>query len=91
MSLEQPSYSVYTKDPNEFLINGMMELLDQYDHMSITKKLANGRRTKVRKDTIKGCGVAPLGYRWQHEGMDKPIIIIIEESEAKIVKYIFKK
>lgn len=59
----------------------MMELLDQYDHMSITRKLANGRRTKVIKDKMKGCGKTPLGYKWQHEGVDKPIIVIDANEE----------
>ena len=29
ISIEQPNYSINSKDPNEFLINSMMELLDQ--------------------------------------------------------------
>ncbi|MGM0710306.1 recombinase family protein [Brevibacillus parabrevis] len=40
VSIEQPTYSIYTKDLNDFLINGMMELLDQYERMSINLKLA---------------------------------------------------
>ncbi len=34
--IEQPNYSIYSKDPNDFLINGMIELLDQYERMSIS-------------------------------------------------------
>ena len=33
LSIEQPTYSIYDKDPNDFLVNSMMELLDQYDRM----------------------------------------------------------
>lgn len=84
ISIEQPTYSIYTKDPNDFLINSMMELLDQYDRMSITLKLAKGRRTKVKQGD-KACGVAPLGYKW-----DKAQIVIDNES-AEIVKLIYKK
>lgn len=29
-SIEQPQYSIHKKDPSDFLINGLMELLDQY-------------------------------------------------------------
>ena len=49
ISIEQHTYSIYTKDPNDFLVNGMMELLDEYDRMSIALKLAKGRRTKAKK------------------------------------------
>lgn len=28
ISIEQPNYSIYTHDPNDFLVNGMLELLD---------------------------------------------------------------
>lgn len=82
ISIEQPTYSIYTKDPNDFLINGMMELLDQYDRMSISLKLAKGRRTKV-KGGEKGCGNAPIGYKW----VDSKIII--DYDKADIVKDIF--
>ena len=40
ISIELPSYSLYSKNPSEFLINGMMELLDQYERLSINLKLA---------------------------------------------------
>lgn len=89
LSIEQPTYSIYTKDPNDFLINGMMELLDQYERMTINLKLARGRRQKV-KSGVKGCGEVPLGYRWKKEGVKKPIVVIDEES-ADIVKEIFSK
>lgn len=89
ISIEQPTYSVYIKDPNDFLINGMMELLDQYERMSINLKLARGRKAKV-KTGVKGCGETPLGYRWKHEGVQKPIVII-DEQTAPLVKEIFSK
>lgn len=82
ISIEQPTYSIYTKDPNDFLINGMMELLDQYDRMSICLKLAKGRRTKA-KGGEKGCGNAPIGYKW----VDAKIVIDYDKSF--IVKEIF--
>ncbi|MEH7548909.1 recombinase family protein [Neobacillus vireti] len=89
LSIEQPTYSIYDKDPNEFLINSMMELLDQYDRMNTNLKLAKGRRTKVKVTGQKGCGIAPIGYKWNHEG-DKPIIEI-DNDTVEIVKSIFSK
>lgn len=89
LSIEQPTYSIYDKDPNDFLVNSMMELLDQYDRMNTNLKLAKGRRSKVRSGE-KGCGIAPIGYKWNHSSKGKPDIVVDEES-AFIVKHIFKK
>lgn len=82
ISIEQLTYSIYTKDPNDFLINGMMELLDQYDRMSIALKLAKGRRTKV-KGGDKGCGNAPVGYKWDNAH------ILIDYEKAETVKEMY--
>lgn len=87
-SVEQSTYSIYDKDPNDFLLNGMMELLDQYDRLSINMKLAKGRRQKA-KGGVKACGNAPLGYKWKHEGVKKPVVVI-DEEKAPIIKAIFK-
>lgn len=84
-SIEQPNYSIYNKDPNDFLINGMTELLDQYERMSISLKLAKGRRTKVKQGS-KACGNAPLGYKWNQQAQ-----IVIDERNAELVKLIFSK
>ena len=43
VSIEQPRYSIYKKDPSEVLISGMFELLDEYERISIALKLAKGR------------------------------------------------
>jgi len=84
ISIEQPTYSIYNKDPNDFLINSMMELLDQYERMSIALKLAKGRRTKAKMGD-KACGVAPIGYKWNNNK------IVVDDSAALIVELIFKK
>jgi hypothetical protein len=34
-SIEQPFYSIHKKDPNDFWVNGLMELLDQYQRLEI--------------------------------------------------------
>lgn len=83
-SVEQPTYDLYTKDPNERLINGMMELLDEYERMSIALKLARGRATKARKGT-KPAGITPFGYR---HSQDRKTIEVNQE-EAQAVKQAF--
>ena len=62
-----------------------MELLDQYERMSISLKLAKGRKTKVKTGN-KGCGTAPMGYKWNSKAE-----IEIDERQAQIVELIFKK
>jgi len=84
VSIEQPTYSIYNKDPNDFLINSMMELLDQYERMSISLKLAKGRRTKA-KIGDKACGVAPIGYMWDNNK------IVLDTVTVSIVELIYKK
>lgn len=88
LSVEQSSYSIYDKDPNEFLTNSLLELLDQYDRMNTNLKLAKGRRSKV-KSGQKGCGVAPIGYKWEHN-TDIPVIVV-DEIAAPVVKDLYKK
>lgn len=84
ISIEQPTYSIYSKDPNDFLFNGMMELLDQYERMTISMKLAKGRKARAKSGN-KPCGTAPYGYRW--EGNE----IVVDYNNNLVVKDIFQK
>lgn len=84
MSIEQRTYSIYTKDPNDFLFNGMMELLDQYERMTISLKLAKGRKARA-KNGHKPCGTAPFGYKWQGNE------IVIDYNNHLVVKDIFNQ
>lgn len=87
LSIEQRDYSIYVTNPNDFLVNGMMELLDQYDRLMINQKLAKGRRQKA-KNGVKGSGNVAIGYKWNHEG--KKAVIEIDISTSPIVESIFK-
>jgi DNA invertase Pin-like site-specific DNA recombinase len=84
ISIEQPRYSLYSKDPQEFLFNSMMEILDQYDRMMINKRLAKGKTTKA-KSGDKPCGRTPFGYQWSYDRKN----IEVNPEEAQIVKLIF--
>lgn len=84
ISIEQPRYSLYTKDPQDFLYNSMMEMLDTYERMCISLKLAKGRFTKAEQGD-KPTGVAPYGYMYSNDKKH----IIINEEEAVNVKRIF--
>jgi DNA invertase Pin-like site-specific DNA recombinase len=80
ISVEQPTYSIYSKDPNDFLINSILEILDMYDKMLIVRKLYNGRRVKAIKAGTKACGSAPIGYKWS----DRDIEVDVANSEIVI-------
>ncbi|MDR1753417.1 MAG: recombinase family protein [Eubacterium sp.] len=84
ISIEQPRYSIYKKEPSEVLINGMFELLDEYERISIALKLARGRSTKANKGN-KPAGVVPYGYAYSQ---DKKSIVTANE-EAETVKRLF--
>jgi len=60
-AVEQLQYSIYAHDPNDYLVNGMMELLDQYQRLEIALKLSRGRRKKAQEGGYAGGRVA-YGY-----------------------------
>ena len=72
ISIEQPQYDLYTVNPNDRLVAGMMELLDEWERLSIALKLARGRTVKA-KGGDKPAGVCPLGYKY---AADKKSVII---------------
>ena len=85
ISIEQPRYSIYQKEPSEVLINGMFELLDEYERISISLKLAKGRGTKAFRGD-KPAGATPYGYQYS---ADKKKIVVVDD-EAATVKRMFK-
>ena len=84
ISIEQPTYTVYSKDPNDFFVNSIMEILDQYDRMNISRKLAAGRRQKAKSGS-KSCGSCPYGYKWDNAQ------IVIDYNNNLVVEDIFKQ
>lgn len=84
ISIEQPKYDLYSKDPNDYLINAIMEALDVYERMSISLKLARGRSVKANKGD-KPAGVCPFGYRYTQDRKH----IEPDPDEARVVKMMF--
>lgn len=83
-SIEQPTYDLYSKDPNDYLLNGIMELLDNYERMTISLKLARGRTAKAKTGN-KPSGVCPFGYRYAEDKKS----VIIDPDESKFVKLMY--
>ena len=86
VSIEQPRYDLYSKDPNDYLINAIMEALDVYERMAISLKLARGRTVKA-KGGDKPAGICPYGYRY---ASDKKSVEIHPE-ESKTVRTIYSE
>lgn len=84
ISKEQPTYDLYSRDPNDYLINAIMEALDVYERMSIALKLARGRAVKARGGD-KPAGICPYGYSYAEDKKS----VVIDETEAQTVKRMF--
>jgi site-specific DNA recombinase len=87
---DNPDYDLYTNNPTDILMNGMLDLLDQYEKMNITIKLLKGRRNKVRKTGQKGAGPTPLGYKWETSTTGEKVVVVDEETKP-IVEYIYRQ
>ncbi len=87
-AIDQPTYSIYSQDdPSQFLINGMMELLDQYQRLEIALKLKRGKMNKAKLGGFAG-GQRPLGYK--RTKVDNKPDITIDQDEADTVLMIKK-
>lgn len=82
ISVEQPRYTIYEQDPNNYLMNSLFEALDVWEKMTIAAKLAKGRRARAKSGN-KPCGVAALGYMWNENN------IVINPETAHIVTEMF--
>ena len=83
--IEQPFYSIHKKDPNDFLVNGLMELLDQYQRLEIALKLTKGRNKKAKEGRNAG-GRATFGYTKQKGEKEQKI----HNGHAEVVKRLFQ-
>lgn len=87
-SIDEPSFDVYLyqKDPENFMITGMLGMLDQWERMTIARKLARGRATKASRGD-KPAGVAPFGYRYTEDKKH----IELNDAEASTVRLMFRE
>ena len=87
-SIDEPSFDIYLfqKDPENFMITGMMGMLDQWERMTIARKLARGRTSKATKGD-KPAGVCPFGYRYTADKKH----IEIDPAEAPTIRLIFSE
>ena len=86
ISIENPSYDLYSANPNDRFMTGIMELMDEWERLTIALKLAKGRSTKA-KGGDKPAGVMPYGYQYSSDKKHTEI----KPEEAAIVKRIFSE
>lgn len=84
-AVDRPNYSIYTQNPNEVFVNGIMELLDIYERLEIALKLQRGRWEKAKQGGYAGGGI-PFGYYCPHGGKK----LLIHQEEAEAVRMIFQ-
>jgi len=91
-SVEQPTYSMYNKDdPSQFLINGLMELLDQFQRLEIALKLKRGKLSKAKRGGFAG-GTRALGYKKIKKDRKPELAIDLDEAQTvSLIKKLRRK
>lgn len=84
ISIENPRFDLYAKNPNDRFMDGIMELMDEWERLTIAMKLAKGRTTKA-KGGDKPAGATPYGYRYSEDRKH----VVIDDAEAVTVKKMF--
>lgn len=83
-AIDRPAYSIHKKNPNETLMNGVFELLDEYERGEIALKLGRGRRKKAEGGGYSGGG-APYGYK----AIRGSKVLEVVPEEAQMVRRVF--
>lgn len=83
-AIDRPDYSIYKKNPSTNLMNGVFELLDEYEREEIALKLGRGRKKKAEGGGYSGGG-APYGYK----AVRGSKVLEVVPDEAQLVRRVF--
>jgi len=86
IAVENPHFDLYAKNPNDRFMDGIMELMDEWERLTIAMKLSKGRTAKA-KNGDKPAGVSPFGYRYTGDKKH----IEINPDEAAAVRVMFSE
>lgn len=84
ISVENEKFDLYAVDPTDRLLDGIQELLDEWERLSIALKLSKGRAAKARNGA-KPAGVCPLGYKYSEDKKS----VVVDDVNARTVKKMF--
>ena len=84
ISIENERFDLYAKNPNDRFMDGIMELMDEWERLTIALKLSKGRTAKARNGD-KPAGICPYGYRYAEDKKS----VITDPEEVKAVKLMF--
>lgn len=84
ISIENERFDLYAQNPNDRFMDGIMELMDEWERLTIALKLAKGRTAKARTGW-KPAGCTPYGYRFAQDGKQ----VEVDPQEAPTVKKMF--
>ena len=90
-AVDSPTYTLYSDSPEDYLITGMMQLLDDYERLSISLKLKRARKQKASKGD-KAAGIAPYGFRWTEirSADRREKIVQADPTEGPVVTELFR-
>lgn len=86
IAIENPRFDLYAKNPNDRLMDGIMELMDEWERLTIALKLSKGRTAKA-KNGDKPAGVCPYGYEYSADKKH----IEVNQAEAQAVREMFSE
>lgn len=84
IAVENERFDLYAKNPNDRFMDGIMELMDEWERLTIALKLAKGRTAKA-KNGDKPAGAIPYGYQYSADRKR----VEVNEAEAATVKRMF--
>lgn len=84
VSVENERFNLYTSNPNDRFMDGIMELMDEWERLTIAMKLSKGRTAKAMKGD-KPAGVVPFGYQYTSDKKH----VVVDPGEAATVRMMF--
>ena len=86
LPIENERYDIYATNPSDRFMDGIMELMDEWERLTIALKLAKGRTAKANNGD-KPAGICPFGYRYTSDKKH----VEVDEAEAAAVRLMFSE
>ncbi len=80
----------YESNPENYFKLTILGAVAQLERAKIVERTTRGRRHKLRMGQVVSQGSTTFGYRYIKKTLTSPAKLVIEESEAKLVRKIFE-